>query len=358
MEYPSLLTIGEAARMLGVSVKVLRSLADRGAVRSSRTPGGHRRFHATQLREDWSRATTPQTPPLSSLPTGDGAIEANSETAGSGTMSWTRTYPLRGLSEDTVWLELRRWLETQVGELPRNAREILAYAVTEIVNNAIDHSRGTYVEVTARLAGRRAEITARDDGVGAFATLRDGLGLPDVAAAVVEITKGKRTTAPDRHAGEGLFFTSKAVDVFDLQANGYRLAVDNTIDDIASGSSDASGTVARVLLSLDTERSLREVFERHTDDDLAFVKTAPVIKLISREGEFISRSEAKRFATGLEKFTEVTLDFEGLDLVGQGFADELFRVWRREHPDVTLRVVNASPGVALMIGRVDRSLVT
>lgn len=81
------------------------------------------------------------------------------------------------------------------------------------------------------------------------------------------------------------------------------------------------------------------------------MSTSPRISLVSRAGDFISRSEAKRFAAGLEKFERVVLDFEGLDLIGQGFAGELFRVWQREHPDVTLEVSGASRGVQLMIDR-------
>ncbi|HYM68873.1 MAG TPA: helix-turn-helix domain-containing protein [bacterium] len=43
------LTLGEAARVLGVDETTLRGWADAGKVRVFRTPGGHRRFNASDL---------------------------------------------------------------------------------------------------------------------------------------------------------------------------------------------------------------------------------------------------------------------------------------------------------------------
>jgi excisionase family DNA binding protein len=44
------LTLGEAARLLGVDATTLRGWADAGKIRVFRTPGGHRRFAASDLR--------------------------------------------------------------------------------------------------------------------------------------------------------------------------------------------------------------------------------------------------------------------------------------------------------------------
>jgi hypothetical protein len=52
---------------------------------------------------------------------------------------------------------------------------------------------------------------------------------------------------------------------------------------------------------------------------------------------------------GLEKFTEVTLDFQGVDSIGQGFADEIFRVFTRMHPGVRVGYANAPPAIDAMI---------
>ena len=43
----------------------------------------------------------------------------------------------------------------------------------------------------------------------------------------------------------------------------------------------------------------------------------------------------------------------GVDLVGQGFPDELFRVWRRDRPEIEISIVGANAGVRLMLDRVE-----
>lgn len=66
---------------------------------------------------------------------------------------------------------------------------------------------------------------------------------------------------------------------------------------------------------------------------------------------FISRSEAKRLAIGLDQFTEVELDFTGVTDVGQGFVDELLRVWAAGHPGTRLIPVGMNSPVEFMVNR-------
>ncbi|MFZ0528964.1 MAG: DUF4325 domain-containing protein [Propionicimonas sp.] len=320
-----LIGIGEASRMLGLSPSRVRQLVDRGLLSAELTVGGHRRFRPEVLRRE-------------SLKLRRGATAAPESTA---------EFPLAGLTEDVVWARVR----SELGEIPEAARRILGYAVTEMANNAIDHSRGTWLRAALSLQGRTTRVVVADDGIGAFRNMADSFGYDDVADAVVDLTKGKRTTDPQRHSGEGIYFTSKAVDTFTLDANGYRFVVDNRNADVALGQGLTVGTTVTMTLDLDTTRKLVDVFAAHTTDG-EFVRTTPRIQLVQHGSEFLSRSQAKRFAAGLEEFEQVILDFTGVDLVGQGFADELFRVWQAEHPTVRLDVTGANPGVALMIGRV------
>lgn len=69
------------------------------------------------------------------------------------------------------------------------------------------------------------------------------------------------------------------------------------------------------------------------------------------EDRYISRSQAKRILAGLEKFKQVTLDFRRVQSVGQGFVDEVFRVFQRNHPDIDIRFTHANPSVEFMIKR-------
>jgi hypothetical protein len=66
-------------------------------------------------------------------------------------------------------------------------------------------------------------------------------------------------------------------------------------------------------------------------------------------GSFVSRTEAKAIGTRLEGFQEIQLDFDGISEIGQGFADQLFRVWSRENPSSSLIPINANPAILAMI---------
>ena len=56
----------------------------------------------------------------------------------------------------------------------------------------------------------------------------------------------------------------------------------------------------------------------------------------------------------LEEFREIIFDFRGIGFMGQGFADEVFRVFQNMHPDIKLTVVNANAAVEGMIRHVKR----
>ena len=79
-----------------------------------------------------------------------------------------------------------------------------------------------------------------------------------------------------------------------------------------------------------------------------------IVRLQEIGTTFMTRLEAKRLVNGLERFREVVLDFGGVELVGQGFADEVFRVWARQHPAVALIPIAMSAPVAFMVERATR----
>jgi DNA-binding transcriptional ArsR family regulator len=277
---------------------------------------------------------------------------AGRSTRYSPTASYTRRWRIGDATEDEAWDEVVREAEC-LADVTDSARSILNYSVTEMANNAIDHSSGTYFEVSIRCSDRVITIDVADDGVGAFAHVRDRLDLPDTFAAIQQLSKGKETTAPAQHTGEGIFFTSKAVDRFELESSGLRWVVDNRNNDQAIGDSPRQvGTLVRLELDPATGRRLSEVFAPYTSDKaLSFDTTRAIVRLFETGGTFVSRSEAKRLATRLERFEHAIVDFAGVHVVGQGFVDELFRVWQREHPEVTLTPVNMSQAVEQMVRR-------
>lgn len=263
-----------------------------------------------------------------------------------------RTLETNGLQEDQAWKEVRRSVP-DLERLNRNADRIAHYAFTEMVNNAIDHSGSSTIRVSVGNRGERFAHLVADRGVGAFEHVRRGADLEDHVAAIQEISKGKMTTDPARHTGQGIFFTSKAVELFSIASNGWRWLVDNVRGDQTIGESNVrQGTVVGFEIDPRTERDLTALFDEYTDEDtLAFDKSRTTVRLFEFDVPFVSRSEAKRLARNLERFREVIVDFRGVDEVGQGFADELFRVWARAHSDTRLVPVNMGRAVNLIVER-------
>lgn len=260
-----------------------------------------------------------------------------------------REYSTTGLAEDRVFEEVDLFLALKRG-LSRGAYEIYRYALTEMVNNAVDHSHAERCTVTAFVDDYRASFLVSDRGIGIFRSIADRFELRDEAQAVIELSKGKRTTMPERHSGEGVFFTSKSADRLEIQSHRVRLVFDNEKSDLyVEKTRTHSGTTVSFELRRHSRRSLAKVFDHYASEDFAFrfQRTNVQIRLINTH--YSSRSEAKRLTAGLEKFRLIELDFSGVSGIGQGFADELFRVFAGFHPEIRLEVQNANEIVARMI---------
>ena len=117
----------------------------------------------------------------------------------------TISFDLNGLEEDRVWRESVR---PKLGSLPDNIIDIWSYGFTEMSNNAIDHSQGSHVIIYIKMYPSFSEIVITDNGIGIFRRIQKILNLNDERHAVLELSKGKLTTDPDRHSGEGIFFSS------------------------------------------------------------------------------------------------------------------------------------------------------
>ncbi|MCP3918631.1 MAG: hypothetical protein GY711_24045 [bacterium] len=98
---------------------------------------------------------------------------------GRGAPGFERGDSLRGLEEDAVWRDVQSWLDRAARTRGQAADAILAYVVTELVNNAIDHSGAHDVSRIAGCEARTIRATIRDEGVGALENLRSFLHLED-----------------------------------------------------------------------------------------------------------------------------------------------------------------------------------
>lgn len=264
-----------------------------------------------------------------------------------------RIYPLGNLDEWTAWTQD---FSSILADLKPNVNDIAHRGFTEMLNNAIDHSGGTEVVVAARLLKNQLEMVIYDDGEGIFKRISRLLGLPDERLALLELSKGKLTTDPQNHSGEGIFFTSRMFDCFSIRSGNlvYTHDCELQFDWLDEMPTFKNGTLVSMSINANSDRAAKDVYEEFYagPEELNFNKTIVPMRLARFGNEnLISRSQAKRVTTRFEKFRVVILDFDGVPEIGQGFSDELFRVFAKAHPEIELIPVNCTTAVQDMITR-------
>lgn len=262
----------------------------------------------------------------------------------------SRRYQVQGLEEDVAWSQDFR----QHFLLAPNVQNIVQHGFTEMLNNVIDHSGGTGAIVWMRQTETRLSLIVSDNGIGIFSKITQALELPDMRQALFELSKGKFTTDPSRHSGEGVFFTSRMFDVFEINANGLTFNHDQKFAlDLLQEESGIfeSGTAVFMEIDLASQRTTAEVYAQYTNapEDFDFSRTVVPMRMAQFSDEqLISRSQAKRIIARFDRFKSVVLDFSGVLEIGQAFADEVFRVYANAHPDVELSPVHMTAQVERM----------
>ena len=271
---------------------------------------------------------------------------------------WIHAYQLGlGVGEDQIW---SADIRAELGKLPDNVMDIWHYGFTEMFNNVIDHSAGAVVTVKVAKTAATAEMVILDNGVGIFRKIQKQMGLLDERHAILELAKGKLTTDPTRHSGEGIFFTSRLFDSFRIMSGGVYFAHDFGDDeDWILESEESSGTAVFMGLHNHTARTTKKIFDQYSSgEDYGFNKTVVPLKLAQYGNDkLISRSQAKRVLARVDLFKSVVFDFKEVSAIGQAFADEIFRVFASEHPAMDLIATNTNSEVKRMIARAKGGLV-
>ena len=263
-----------------------------------------------------------------------------------------KSFELTGLEEDKVW---REFVFPKLGTLPDNIIYIWNYGFTEMLNNAIDHSQGSYAIVSIKKNPVFSEIMISDDGEGIFTRIQKLLNLNDERHAVLELSKGKLTTDPENHTGEGIFFSSRMFDEYAILSGGVYFSHEyNKPEDwILERNNPRTGTTVFMKMANNSARRLKTVFDEFASgEDYGFDKTVVPVSLARYGNELlVSRSQAKRLLARIDRFKIVIFDFEGIDQIGQAFADEVFRVFKNNHPEIQLHFIKAKTDVENMIVR-------
>jgi len=261
---------------------------------------------------------------------------------------------IANLDESEVW---EKEILSFLPELDENIKFICNYGFTEMLNNVIDHSKAESVLIAVEYDAKEIRITVHDFGIGIFNKIYKTLGLANMEDAIFELKKGKLTTDPERHTGEGIFFTSRMFEYFNILSSGLYFDAHED-DDWLMGPVDKSdaGTYVKMRIRRDSPKDADVIFSKYAnpqEDDYGFVKTKIAVKLLERGGSsLVSRSQAKRLVTRLESFKEIVLDFKGIKRIGQAFADEVFRVFKNKHPAIKVHVVNQNKAVERVIRHV------
>jgi len=288
--------------------------------------------------------------------TGQGSLVADGKTRKRSykmaeTSSKDFTYFLAdGLDEDKVW---REDIKPSLGTLADNVLQIWQYAFTEMFNNAIDHSGASYILVVIKKSAVDTEILIMDDGIGIFKKIQMALNLPDEKQAIFELQKGKLTTDAVNHSGQGIFFTSRMVNGFDILSGGsfFSHVLGNEVDWMMDRDAFKPGTSIFLKVDNHTARTIKKVYDQFSvNGSEGFNKTIVPVKLAKYgTDQLVSRSQAKRVLMRVDKFSQVILNFEGVEMIGQGFADQIFRVFAAEHPEVDLIPSHANDDIMRLI---------
>lgn len=283
-----------------------------------------------------------------------------------------KMYKNENLEEDYIY---RNDFFPYLIDLPENVQHIWAYAFTEILNNAIEHSQSNSIFVLMEKSYLSTTISIADEGIGIFNNIVDFMNKEyqrndiQIEDAVIELFKGKLTTAERNHSGEGIFFTSRLMDEFFIFSSNTIFSHNNISEHIHKEfyNKDSlqqeqysrvgvnNGTLVYLQISNHSQKNLKEVFDMFAPMESGFIKTSIPIKHTCCEfGYPVSRSQARRLCARFDEFKEIILDFSEVDNIGQAFAHEIFNVFQKNHPDLKLIVKNATPYVAGMIERVKK----
>ncbi|MDP2884543.1 MAG: DUF4325 domain-containing protein [Ignavibacteria bacterium] len=255
----------------------------------------------------------------------------------------------QGLAEDVVLRQIKA--DTGIfRHLRSNVATIVEYSFSEMLNNAIEHSRSRSIRVRVKRADGTVRFIVTDRGIGIFRNIMENRNLRSEMEALQDLVKGKQTTDPSKHSGEGIFFTSRVADKFVIKGSSKKLTFDNQLPDVfVEEIRPIKGTEVLFIIRERSNRRMQTIFAEYAGDAFEFSKTEVTVELFRAKGTLVSRSEARRVLSGLERFKVVVLDFTKVRGIGQSFADEVFRVWQRNHGSIRIETRNANENVRFMI---------
>ena len=246
------------------------------------------------------------------------------------------------LKEDQIFHEK---ISIYLDNLAPEIREICEYGFSQIMNNIISHSKGETCQIYILRNVGKFSFRIVDDGVGVLSKVAKHFSLENERHAVLELSKGKITTDPSHHTGDGLFFVSRLFDRFILESSG--LAWKHNLKNgkwSVTPVNRKKGTSVFLEINTLSNKSLKNMMKEYSANGrMIFNRTCIPVLLSKLDSEHLfSRSQAKRLTQNLDGYKNICFDFTGLDMVSHSFADEVFRVYQKEKPHQKLEWKNSN----------------
>ncbi len=152
-------------------------------------------------------------------------------------------------------------------DLPENVLRICAYGFTEMLNNVIEHSDSKSAALSLENSPDKVLLSIFDSGLGIFRKIQLAAELANEHDAFLELAKGRFTTDPDRHTGEGIFFTARMFDRFVILSGSMYVSFsaegrDWVLESPHRVESPTQGTLVEMEINPQSVRTTREVLSR------------------------------------------------------------------------------------------------
>ncbi len=261
------------------------------------------------------------------------------------------------VSEDSIYV---KYFKKYFIDLKPNVSAAVDYCFLELMNNIIDHSNSRKAWIRIILTGSDITFFLKDTGDGIFDKIQKHGNFESLKEAAFQLTVGGYTTAREmNHAGQGVFFSSQIADEFKICSNGIIFSADNgQVQEISEEHRKIKGTIVKFRINIRRERTVDEIFRLY-QTDYDFDKTIIHLHLLERTDiGLTARSQARRIIGLIQgcNFKEVTLDFENVEHIEQGFAFSLFGALKTETFNAAIKCINMNEKVLGLKAAAERNI--
>ncbi|MEC7641110.1 MAG: hypothetical protein VYC17_03040 [Nitrospinota bacterium] len=131
-----------------------------------------------------------------------------------------------------------------------------------MLNNVVSHSEASRTIFEFKIENHNIVLSISDNGIGIFEKIWDYLKLEDPRESIRHLVKGKLTTNPEKHSGEGIFFTSRVFDEFSIYSGNFMFMRQNREEGWLLEYREwfeEKGTLIQLTIDMDSHRNIAGV---------------------------------------------------------------------------------------------------